>query len=306
MDLEGVYVPIVSGFNADGSINESAYATAIDYNLRAGVRGIVVAGTTGEYYALSSAERRAQFELARDVLAARAHPVHGRAHLIAGCNAGGTRESIEYAQHANKLGFDAIMLAAPPTALPTQRELAAHVRTIALEGGLPVVLYNYPARAGVEFGFEALDELADMAEVIAIKESSGDFSRFLALQRRYAPRITVMCGSDDQIVDYMFWGVRSWLAGTANVLPAQHVAIVNSMNRGDHEVGRRQFAAILPWVQHMEAGSYNQKVKAGLKHLGIDCGGVRQPLLALSSADEAALINLLDQARSDFAALTAQ
>jgi 4-hydroxy-tetrahydrodipicolinate synthase len=305
VDLEGVYVPVVSGFNADGSINESAYATAIDYNLRAGVRGIVVAGTTGEYYALSGLERRAQFELARDVLAARAHPVHGRAHLIAGCNAGGTRESIEYAQFAERLGFDAVMLAAPPTSLPNQRELAAHVKAIALEGGLPVVLYNYPARAGVEFGFEALDELADMPEVIAIKESSGDFSRFLTLKRRYEGRITVMCGSDDQIVDYMFWGVRSWLAGTANVLPAQHVAIVQSMNNGDHELGRRQFAAILPWVQHMEAGSYNQKVKAGLKHLGIDCGGVRQPLLPMSTDAEAELFTLLDQARTDFAALSA-
>ena len=304
VDLEGVYVPIVSGFNADESVNESAYANVIDYNLRAGVRGIVVAGTTGEYYALSVAERKAQFELARDVLAARAHPVSGRAHLIAGCNAGGTRDCIDYAQQANRLGFDAVMLAAPPTSLPNQRELAAHVRAVAVEGGLPVILYNYPARAGVEFGFEALDELATMPEVIAIKESSGDFSRFLTMQRRYQGALTIMCGSDDQIYDYMAWGVRSWLAGTANVLPAQHVAIVNSMNRGDHELGRRQYAALLPWVQHMEAGSYNQKVKAGLKHLGHDCGTVRRPLLPMSERQVGELIQLLNQARADFAAVT--
>ncbi len=303
MDFEGVYVPVVSGFGPDGAINESAFATAIDFNLRAGVRGVVVAGTTGEYYALSGAERRAQFELARDVLAARAHPVHGRAHLIAGCNAGGTRECIEYAAHANHLGFDAVMLAAPPTSLPNQRELVAHVKAVAEGGGLPIVLYNYPARAGVEFGFEALDALAELEDVVAIKESSGDFSRFLAMTHRYQSALTIMCGSDDQVVDYMTWGVRSWLAGTANVLPAQHVAVVNSMNRGDHDLGRRQFAAILPWIQHMEAGSYNQKVKASLRHLGLDCGDVRPPLLPLLDADRDELLAILDQARTDFAGI---
>ena len=103
-----------------------------------------------------------------------------------------------------------------------------------------------------------------------------------------------MCGSDDQAVDYFFWGVRSWLAGTANVLPRQHVEILNAANSGDLAGARKQFEQILPWVQHMEAGSYNQKTKLGLRHLGLDCGEVRQPLLPLSDADAATLIEILD------------
>ena len=81
------------------------------------------------------------------------------------------------------------MLAAPHTSLPTQRELAAHYRAVAEAVDKPVVLYNYPARAGVEIGFECLDAVADHPDIVAIKESSGDFSRFLHLQRRYAGRL---------------------------------------------------------------------------------------------------------------------
>ncbi|MUH52775.1 MAG: dihydrodipicolinate synthase family protein, partial [Actinobacteria bacterium] len=284
--------------HADETINESRYAELLEYQLAGGVAGVVVAGTTGEYYALTADERNAQFALARDI-------VKGRAQLIAGCNAGATRDAIGFAALARELGYDAIMLAGPPTSLPNQRELAAHVQAVATEGGLPVVLYNYPARAGIEFGFESLDAIADLPEVIAIKESSGDFSRFLAMKQRYEGRITVMCGSDDQCFDYMAWGVRSWLAGTANVLPAQHAGFVNTMLAGNIDLGRAQYAALLPWIQHMEAGSYNQKVKAGLKHLGVDCGGVRRPLLSLPDDARAELLAVLDASIAAYAAASA-
>jgi 4-hydroxy-tetrahydrodipicolinate synthase len=220
----------------------------------------------------------------------------GRAQLVAGCNAGSTRDAIMYAERSRDLGYDAIMLAAPYTSLPTQRELAAHYEAVADAAGLPVILYNYPARAGVEIGFDCLDAIVDRPDIIGIKESSGDFSRFLALRRRYADRITVMCGSDAQAVDYFSWGVRSWLAGTSNVLPRHHAAIMDAANAGDHATAYRLFDGILAWVQLMEAGSYNQKAKLGLAHQGIPTGDVRQPLLPMEAADAAELIAALDAA----------
>lgn len=289
LDLEGVYVPIVTPFDGRDEIDFDVSEQVIDHCLHAGVRGLVLAGTTGEYYALTPAERLRVFSHARDV-------AQDRAQLIAGCNAASTKEVIGYGLAAGELGYDALMLAAPPTSLPTQRELAAHYAAVANAVGLPIVLYNYPARAGVEIGFECLDAIADLPEIVAIKESSGDFSRFLQLKARYAGRVEVMCGSDDQAVDYFFWGVRSWLAGTGNVMPRQHVAVMDAANRGDHDEARRIFAGILPWVQNMESGSYNAKAKAGLAHQGIDCGPVRQPLLALLGDVHAALLADLDDA----------
>jgi 4-hydroxy-tetrahydrodipicolinate synthase len=289
LDLEGVYVPIVTPFDGQDEIDFDVSDQVIDHCLNAGVRGLVLAGTTGEYYALTPAERLHVFTHARDV-------AQDRAQLIAGCNAASTKEVIGYGLAAGELGYDALMLAAPPTSLPSQRELAAHFAAVANAVGLPIVLYNYPARAGVEIGFECLDAIADLPEIVAIKESSGDFSRFLQLKHRYAGRVEVMCGSDDQAVDYFFWGVRSWLAGTGNVLPRQHVAVMDAANRGDHDEARRIFTGILPWVQNMESGSYNAKAKAGLAHQGIDCGPVRQPMLALLPEVTEALLADLDAA----------
>ena len=182
--IEGVYTPVVTPFHDDESNDEAAFTTVVERQLDAGVAGIVVGGTTGEYHAMSIEERCSQLESASSI-------VGERAQLIAGCNTGATRDVVALAQHARELGYQAIMLSPPPTSLPSQVQLAEHVELSATEGGLPVILYNYPARAGVEFGFDCLDQLADRSDVIAIKESSGDFSRFLAMQRRYAGRIEV-------------------------------------------------------------------------------------------------------------------
>jgi 4-hydroxy-tetrahydrodipicolinate synthase len=289
MQLEGVYTPVVMPFDEHGELDLDTYAAVIEFVLDGGCRGLVPNGTTGEYYAMTVDERVRALAHARDVAG-------GRAQLVAGCNAGSTREVVYYGETARDLGYDALMLAAPHTSLPSQRELAAHYAAVASAVALPIILYNYPARAGVEIGFDCLDAVVDLPEIVGIKESSGDFSRFLALRRRYAGRIEVMCGSDDQAVDYFSWGVRSWLAGTSNVLPRAHVAVMDAANRGDLAEAYRIFDGLLPWIQNMESGSYNQKAKLGLAHQGIDCGGVRQPLLPLESADSTELLQVLDAA----------
>ncbi len=289
MRFEGVYVPVVMPLTATHDVDLTTYAKVIDFALDAGAAGIVANGTTGEYYALSADERVQAMTVAHEVTA-------GRAQLVAGCNAGSTREASTFAATASGLGYDAIMLAAPPTSLPSQRELARHFAAVAQAGGLPTILYNFPARAGVEIGIECLDLLADHPEIVAIKESSGDFSRFLALRSRYADTIEVICGSDDQAVDYFFWGVRAWLAGTANVLPREHVEVLARANDGDLAGARTLFGRILPFIQNMESGSYNQKAKLGLTHRGIDCGPVRMPLGPLDDAAAAEFLATLTAA----------
>ncbi len=289
MLLEGVYVPVVMPLDDRDELDLATYARVIEFCLDAGVAGIVSGGTTGEYYAHTVDERVQALATARDAAA-------GRAQLVAGCNAGSTREASGLAVTARDLGYEALMLAAPATSLPSQTELAAHFAAVADAGELPTILYNYPARAGVELGYECLDLLADHPGIVAIKESSGDFSRFLQLRSRYAGRITVICGSDDQAADYFFWGVRAWLAGTANVLPEHHVAVVEAANSGDHERARALFDAFLPFVQNMESGSYNQKAKLGLTHRGIACGPVRMPLGPLDADTAAGFLATLDAA----------
>jgi 4-hydroxy-tetrahydrodipicolinate synthase len=276
--LDGVHVPVVTPFDSSGELDLVALRRVIEFVGDAGVRGVVATGTTGEYYALDVAERE-------QVMAVVAEATRGSVLLTAGCNAGSTREVIRLGECAARLGYEVLMLAAPPTSLPSPRELAAHFLAVADTVGLPVVLYDFPARAGVQIGIECLDMVAHHPSVVAIKESSGDLSRVLQLLHRYDGVLSVICGADDHAADHLFWGVRSWLAGTANVLPAEHVAVVEAANRGDIGHARALFAEILPWIQWMESGSYNAKVKAGMCRRGLEVGTVRPPLLALTDTD---------------------
>jgi 4-hydroxy-tetrahydrodipicolinate synthase len=299
MNIDGVYSPVVTPFRADGSIDLEVYAQVIEHNIAGGLAGIIPAGTTGEYYAMSDAERLEIFRAAKDINA-------GRVKLIAGCNAGSTRDAAAFAVAAADLGYDGVMLPVPFTSLPGQAEQAAHFRAVAQAAGLPVVLYNFPARAGVEIGFECLDLLADEPLIVGLKESSGDFSRFLALQMQYGERYQISCGSDDQALDYFFWGVTSWIAGTSNVLPRHHAVLLDLAVRGQWEQAKALWGEMLPWVMNMESGSYNQKAKLGYEAQGIPVGGVRAPLQPLDAAGEAAWRVVFERAlHADLPAVTA-
>ena len=209
----------------------------IEHCIAGGVAGLVIAGTTGEGYALRADERLKLFAAAH-------RQVGGRVSLIAGCNAGSTREVIELVLCAKEFGYHAILLSAPHTSLPSPRELAAHFEMVAQEVCLPIILYNFPARAGVEMTLEVLERLRDIPEIVAIKEASGDFSRFLMMRRVLGDDIAVCCGSDDQAYDYFIWGGQSWIAGTANVLPREHVEVLAAVRRGDLEGGRALHAVL--------------------------------------------------------------
>jgi 4-hydroxy-tetrahydrodipicolinate synthase len=289
MNIDGVHVPVVTPFRADGSIDLDCFAQVIEHNIAGGVRGIVPAGTTGEYYAMTTDERLEVFRATREIVA-------GRALLIAGCNAGATRDAAAFACAAADLGYDAIMLAVPPTSLPSQSELAAHFTSVAEAAGLPAILYNFPARAGVEVGWECLELVADNPLIVAMKESSGDFSRFLALQRAFGSRIEIVCGSDDQALDYFFHGVTSWIAGTANVLPRHHTTLLELVRAEAWEKAHHLRNEMLPWVMNMESGGYNQKAKLGIEAQGIPTGPVRQPLLPLTDDVVAAWKPVFDRA----------
>ena len=149
--FEGVYTPIVAPFTAGDELDLDVYARLVEFLLDGGVRGLVPNGTTGEYYALSFEERA---RAARARARRRGRP---RAAASPAATRPSTREVIRHGEVARELGYDALLLAAPPTSLPTQRELAAHYTTVADAVGLPIVLYNFPARAGVEIGLECLD-----------------------------------------------------------------------------------------------------------------------------------------------------
>jgi 4-hydroxy-tetrahydrodipicolinate synthase len=293
MQFEGIYAPVVTPHNQDFTINHAAFEAVIKRLIAAGVHGIVVAGTTGEYYAQTAEERVELMRSARRI-------VGNRVRLVIGTGAIRTEDSVHFAEQAKAAGADAILVATPPYASPTGHEIAVHALAIDRAVNLPVMLYNYPGRMSVSMDEETLDRLGRSPNFCAIKESSGDPNRLHMLARDY-PHIQLSCGMDDQALEFFAWGARSWVCAGSNFAPEAHIALYEAcVLEGDFAKGRRIMSAMLPLMRMLEqGGKFVQCIKHGVTMRGIDCGPPRLPLQPLDEDDKRQLeevIRTLDSA----------
>ncbi len=283
MRFEGIYTPIVTPHRDDHSIDRDRFAEIAEHLIAAGVHGLILAGTTGEYYAQSPEERVELMGLAKAV-------IKDRVPLIVGTGAIRTEDSIEFAQAAKAAGADAIMIATPPYAAPTGRENALHALAIDRAVNLPVLLYNYPGRTGAEMDQDYLDRVGRSPNFRAIKESSGDINRLHLLARDY-PHIQLACGMDDQALEFFAWGATSWVCAGSNFAPEAHIALWRACRvNGDFDTGRRIMSAMLPLMRVLEqGGKFVQCIKHGLALRGIPAGPPRRPLQPLNKDEKRAL-----------------
>lgn len=282
MRLTGLYVPVITQFDAAGEVQLDRVQEWTELMLTHGVNGIVAVGTTGEAYALTLAERAA-------VANAVVTQVAGRVPVLAGVGGMGTREAIEHARIGKNAGADGLMIASPAYSVPTQDEIADHMRAVVDAAGLPSVLYDYPARIGVSIEAPALDVLVDHPLIVGIKEASGDLSR-LPMLARYAGRIDVVCGADLDSVSLFEAGAVSWIAGAGNALPKAHLAIMDPATRAE------AYAAVKPLLADVESGRYIAKTKALMTLLGVPSNTTRGPLKPIDDAGMAQLRGLIEQA----------
>jgi 4-hydroxy-tetrahydrodipicolinate synthase len=279
LKFEGIYTPAVTPFTPDGQIDRKAFAEVLESLIDARIHGIIIGGSTGEYYAQTAQER---FELAahaKDV-------IDGRLPLIVGTGATRTEDAIEYAKAAKSIGADAILVTTPPYALPTDQENAVHALAIDRAADLPIMLYNYPARMGVTMGEEYFARVGKSKNVVAIKESSGDMSRVHLLAREF-PHISLSCGWDDQALEFFAWGARSWVCAGSNFLPREHVALYEAcVLEKNFDKGRGIMSAMLPLMHFLDGGKFVQSIKFGCELNGLDVGPVRAPLGPLNSEEK--------------------
>lgn len=286
MNINGILVPIVTPFDSNGNIDAQKLTMLVKAFIDKGVTGIVACGTTGEYYTFSATER----ELVLTTIAAAAKD---KVTLIAGINSLSTDHSIELAKQAKELGYDGLMLSATPYSLPEQQGIIAHFEKVANASDLPIIMYNFPARVGVSIEFDTVAHLAKHPNIIGVKESSGDFSHALRMLQADFDNFDVVCGCDDQPVDFFFWGAKSWIAGAANVFPEEQVALFNATQQGDWNKAKQIMSEIYPAIHSMESGNYNQKAKAGCLKGSVDVGSVRVPLTDIPADEKADFLALL-------------
>lgn len=295
--FEGIYTPLVTPLLPDGGFNLDVLADQIEHLIEAGVHGVISGGSTGENYAQSVPER---LELARFTR----ERLKGRLPLIVGTGSMRTPDSVALATGAREMGADAILLGTPPYSVPTERENALNALAIDRAANLPVMLYNYPGRMGVNMGEEFLDRVGRSRNICAIKESSGDINRVHLLARDY-PHIQMSCGMDDQALEFFAWGARSWVCAGSNFLPKEHVALYQACAvEGDFGKGRRIMSAMMPLMRVLEqGGKFVQCVKHGVTMTGIDTGGMMPPLKPLNKDDKRKLEQVVRVLKSTVAAI---
>ena len=287
-EFYGIYTPAVTPCHDDMSIDRDGFLKTLDHLIDEGVDGIIIAGTTGEYYAHTMEERV-------DLLKIGAAHVAGRVPVVGGTGALRTEDSIMLAQEAKAAGCDAILIATPPYSLPTGRENALHALAVERSVDMPVMLYNYPGRMGSEMDEEFLDRVGQSGNFKAIKESSGDINRVHLLARRY-PHIALSCGMDDQALEFFVWGARSWVCAASNFAMSAHKALFKAcVEDGDYTKGRRIMTAMLPLMTVLEqGGKFLQNIKHGMTLRGLPAGKPRLPLKPLNKDEKRDLAQVVN------------
>lgn len=298
--FEGIYTPIVTPLMPDGSFHHDGLADQVEHLIEAGVHGIISGGSTGENYAQTVDERVALAQFTKD-------QIKGRLPLIVGTGSMRTPDSIALATAARDMKADAILLGTPPYSVPTERENALNALAIDRAANLPVMLYNYPGRMGVNMGEEFLDRVGRSRNICAIKESSGDINRVHLLARDY-PHIQMSCGMDDQALEFFAWGARSWVCAGSNFLPREHVALYEACAvQGNFTKGRRIMSAMMPLMRVLEqGGKFVASVKHGTTMAGVNTGGMMAPLKPLNKDDKRSLEQVVRVLKTTIAGIQAE
>ena len=300
MKFKGIYTPVVTPYDEDFVCNEEALAETIEFLIKSGVNGLVIAGSTGEYYAQTMKERIKLMEICKNL-------IKSRLPMIVGTGAIRTEDSIEYARQAKRIGADALLVTTPPYAYPTGREIALHALAIDRAADLPIMLYNYPGRMSVNMDRDTLDRVGRSKNFCGIKESSGDINRLHMLAREY-PHISLSCGMDDQALEFFAWGAESWVCAGSNFSPEAHIALYRAcVLEKNFQKGRLIMTAMLPLMTVLEqGGKFVQSIKHGLTLRGIDAGPPRKPLQPLNKEDKRELREVITTMNKTISSITGE
>lgn len=286
--LNGILVALVTPFTPDASeIDTDALTRHINRLIDAGVHGLVPGGSTGEFTALTLAERKQLTE-------ACVKAADGRAPVIASTGALSTADAVELSAHAAEVGATALMVVPPFYDAPDQAQLRAYLEAVHDASKLPIVYYNIPAATGVNLTAAQIAELGDIEGVDYLKDTSGDAVALSELLLAHADRITAFNGWDTLTFFGLASGATGSVWGATNVIPELSMQLWDAVAvRGDLEEGRRLWAKIWPICSFLESHHYAAAVKTGLELTGYPVGPVRAPFNLLDDAARAEFTGLL-------------
>lgn len=286
---QGVFPAATTQFADDLSVDIAATQRVQRGLIDDGVDGLIVMGTVGENNSLDAGEKLA---LLKAAVAAAA----GRVPVLTGVSELTTKKAVEYAQKAEELGVDGLMLLPAMVYVPTPDELSAHVTAVARATLLPIMLYNNPPAYRVGFSIDDLAILADQPTIKAIKESAPDTRRITDLINAFGDRFDVFAGLDDMALECLLLGAEGWVSGLTNAFPRESVALVAAARRGDLETALAIYRWFMPLL-HLDADhDLVQSIKLAEQIMGRGSERVRMPRLPLTGERRKAVIALVETA----------
>lgn len=269
----GVCTALVTPF-LRGEVNYPMLERLLQAQLDAGIKAIVVCGTTGESPTLSDCEKLELFRRSKEF-------VGDSCKIIAGTGSNCTEHAIYLSQAAEKLGVDGLLLVSPYYNKATPAGLFAHYSAIAASVQIPCILYNVPSRTGVDIPVEVYRSLSRIPNIAGVKEASSDIVKVARILSE-CPDFPVWSGNDDQIVPVMALGGSGVISVLSNVAPEKTKAMVDGALDGDFDTAADLQLKLLPLIRALFSEVNPIPVKAALKELGFDCGTCRLPLTSLS------------------------
>lgn len=275
--FQGANVAIVTPFK-DGRLDEEAYRQLIEFQIENGTHGIVPCGTTGESATLSHAEHKRVVEICLD-------QVKKRVPVIAGTGSNNTAESLELTEHAQKAGADAALMITPYYNKPTQEGLFRHYKKIAESTKIPIIVYNVPSRTSLNLLPETVARLAELPNIIGIKEATGDLRQGAKVIELCGDKFTVLSGDDFTALPLMAMGGKGVITVISNVAPKDMAQMCDAFLAGDLAKARGLHYKMLPLMEAMFFETNPVPAKTALKMMGKITGEVRLPLCSMSPAN---------------------
>ncbi len=275
--FHGSLTALVTPMHEDGRVDEDAYRRLIDWQIAEGTAGIVPVGTTGESPTLTHDEHKRVVELA--VSAAK-----GRVPVLAGAGSNATAEAIGLARHAEKAGADGVLVVTPYYNRPTQEGLYQHYKAIAEAISLPVIIYNIPARSVIDMSVETMARLAQIRNIVGVKDATANLTRPLHTLRACGPDFIQLSGEDHTLLGYLASGGHGCISVTANVAPRLCAELHAAWAKGDTQAALAIQMRLLPLHDAMFCESNPAPVKYAASLLGFGANHVRLPLVTVSEA----------------------
>jgi 4-hydroxy-tetrahydrodipicolinate synthase len=284
-----VFPAITTPFRPDLTVDHDLLARHVAWLIGNGCRGIVALGSLGEAATLMADEKRAILATA----AAACAEAPGRVPLVAGVSALSTAEAVELARAAAAAGAEGLMVLPPYVYRGDWRETAAHFRAVIAATPLSCMLYNNPIAYGTDVSAEQMAELAELPNLAAVKESSGDVRRVTAIRERLGDRLAVFLGVDDLLLEGVQAGAVGWIAGLVDALPAESVRLFELASAGRIDEARALYQWFLPLLRLDTLPKFVQLIKLVQAEVGWGSETVRPPRLPLAGAERETVLALV-------------